>query len=126
MAQRRLHGKVVIATHNSGKLVEMRDLLAPFGCLALQPHGGAQPGLEGLALQGAAAEAVDGGDVGPLQLLKGQEQSPAQGRGRDGALGRQPVRQRLVRLPGRFRGGGGIAFDTVRAGRHPRHSVHRG
>ena len=35
MAQRRLHGKVVIATHNSGKLVEMRDLLAPFGLQAV-------------------------------------------------------------------------------------------
>jgi len=35
MAQRRLHGKVVIATHNHGKLVEMRDLLAPFGLEAV-------------------------------------------------------------------------------------------
>ena len=35
MAQRRLHGKVLIATHNSGKLVEMRDLLAPFGLQAV-------------------------------------------------------------------------------------------
>ena len=35
MVQRRLHGKVVIATHNSGKLVEMRDLLAPFGLQAV-------------------------------------------------------------------------------------------
>jgi XTP/dITP diphosphohydrolase len=28
---RRLTGKVVIATHNAGKLAEMRELLAPFG-----------------------------------------------------------------------------------------------
>lgn len=28
---RRLEGKVVIATHNKGKLVEMRELLAPYG-----------------------------------------------------------------------------------------------
>lgn len=28
---RQLTGRVVIATHNSGKLVEMRDLLAPYG-----------------------------------------------------------------------------------------------
>jgi len=35
MAQRRLLGKVVIATHNHGKLVEMRDLLAPFGLEAV-------------------------------------------------------------------------------------------
>ena len=35
MAQRRLDGKIVIATHNQGKLVEMRDLLAPFGLVAV-------------------------------------------------------------------------------------------
>jgi XTP/dITP diphosphohydrolase len=35
MAQLRHHGKVVIATHNHGKLVEMRDLLAPFGLEAV-------------------------------------------------------------------------------------------
>lgn len=28
---RRLTGKLVLATHNSGKLVEMRELMAPFG-----------------------------------------------------------------------------------------------
>lgn len=32
---RRLTGKVVIATHNSGKLVEMRELLAPHGIEAV-------------------------------------------------------------------------------------------
>jgi XTP/dITP diphosphohydrolase len=32
---RRLAGKVVIATHNPGKLVEMRELLAPFGVEAV-------------------------------------------------------------------------------------------
>ncbi|WP_280949090.1 non-canonical purine NTP pyrophosphatase, partial [Methylobacterium sp. CCH5-D2] len=30
-----LSGKVVIATHNAGKLVEMRELLAPFGVEAV-------------------------------------------------------------------------------------------
>ena len=35
MAQRQLDGKIVIATHNQGKLVEMRDLLAPFGLVAV-------------------------------------------------------------------------------------------
>lgn len=30
-----LSGKVVIATHNAGKLVEMRELLAPFGVAAV-------------------------------------------------------------------------------------------
>ncbi len=31
----RLTGQIVIATHNNGKLVEMRDLLAPFGLQAV-------------------------------------------------------------------------------------------
>ena len=31
MAHRRIAGRLVIATHNPGKLVEMRDLLAPYG-----------------------------------------------------------------------------------------------
>ena len=35
MADRRLSGKVVIATHNSGKLREMRELLAPYGIEAV-------------------------------------------------------------------------------------------
>jgi XTP/dITP diphosphohydrolase len=34
-AHRRLSGHVVIATHNRGKLLEMRELLAPFGIEAL-------------------------------------------------------------------------------------------
>jgi XTP/dITP diphosphohydrolase len=32
---RRITGKLVIATHNSGKLIEMRELLAPFGITAI-------------------------------------------------------------------------------------------
>lgn len=32
---RRIEGKLVIATHNSGKLAEMRDLLAPYGIEAV-------------------------------------------------------------------------------------------
>jgi XTP/dITP diphosphohydrolase len=32
---RRLEGKLVIATHNTGKLAEMRDLLAPYGVVAI-------------------------------------------------------------------------------------------
>lgn len=34
-AHRILAGRVVIATHNAGKLVEMRELLAPFGVAAV-------------------------------------------------------------------------------------------
>src|SRR5690606_139034 len=32
---RRLSGRIVIATHNPGKLVEMRELLAPYGIAAV-------------------------------------------------------------------------------------------
>lgn len=35
MSARRLSGRVVIATHNAGKLAEMRELLAPFGIEAV-------------------------------------------------------------------------------------------
>ena len=35
MSHRILTGKVVVATHNAGKLVEMRELLAPFGVEAV-------------------------------------------------------------------------------------------
>jgi XTP/dITP diphosphohydrolase len=34
-AHRRIGGRLVIATHNPGKLVEMRELLAPFGVSAV-------------------------------------------------------------------------------------------
>jgi XTP/dITP diphosphohydrolase len=35
VSHRRLTGKVVIATHNPGKLSELRDLLAPYGVEAV-------------------------------------------------------------------------------------------
>jgi XTP/dITP diphosphohydrolase len=35
MAHRRIEGRLVIATHNPGKLAEMRDLLRPYGVEAL-------------------------------------------------------------------------------------------
>ena len=34
-AHRRISGRLVVATHNPGKLAEMRDLLAPFGVAAV-------------------------------------------------------------------------------------------
>ncbi len=42
---RRLEGRVVIATHNSGKLREMRELLAPYGvdCVSAGDLGLAEP-----------------------------------------------------------------------------------
>src|SRR3984893_11194853 len=36
---RRITGKLVIATHNKGKLVEMRELLAPHGVEAVSAGG---------------------------------------------------------------------------------------
>ena len=35
VAHRHISGRLVIATHNSGKLTEMRDLLAPYGISAI-------------------------------------------------------------------------------------------
>lgn len=35
MSHRRITGRLLIATHNAGKLVEMRDLLAPYGVAAV-------------------------------------------------------------------------------------------
>ena len=55
--------------------VVMDQLLSPLAPLALQGDIRAKAGLEGVALQGAAAEAVDGGDVGAIQPLQGQEQA---------------------------------------------------
>src|ERR1700730_8492523 len=40
---RRITGKLVIATHNPGKLAEMRELLAPHGVVAI-PAGELGPG----------------------------------------------------------------------------------
>src|SRR6187431_1519055 len=34
-SHRRIEGRLVIATHNPGKLTEMRDLLAPYGIDAI-------------------------------------------------------------------------------------------
>jgi XTP/dITP diphosphohydrolase len=35
MTHRQINGRLVIATHNPGKLGEMRELLAPFGVEAV-------------------------------------------------------------------------------------------
>jgi inosine/xanthosine triphosphate pyrophosphatase family protein len=39
--RRRLEGKLVIATHNTGKLAEMRELLAPYGVVAIAARNSA-------------------------------------------------------------------------------------
>ena len=41
-AHRKIHGRLVIATHNAGKLREMRELLAPFG---IEANSSAELGL---------------------------------------------------------------------------------
>ena len=40
---RRITGKLVIATHNPGKLAEMRELLEPHGVQAISAEGYASP-----------------------------------------------------------------------------------
>ena len=59
--------------------VVMHDFQPQLAVVALQLHGRPQPRLEGLALQAAAAEAMDRGDVGPIEILEGFEQAGAQG-----------------------------------------------
>ena len=51
-----------------------------------------QASLQGLALQAAAAEAMDGGDVGGIELLEGEQQPGPQG-SRPGPLPLQPLGQ---------------------------------
>lgn len=65
---RRLSGRVVIATHNPGKLAEMRELLAPFGVTAVsagdlglaEPEETGTSFAENAAIKAAAAAAAAG------------------------------------------------------------------
>jgi XTP/dITP diphosphohydrolase len=52
-SHRRIEGRLVIATHNPGKLVEMRDLLAPYGIDAVSAGelGLAEPDEPGTTIQ---------------------------------------------------------------------------
>src|SRR5665647_2264336 len=54
---RRISGKLVIATHNPGKLAEMRELLAPYGIEAVSAGelGLAEPEETGDSFRGNAA-----------------------------------------------------------------------
>src|SRR5690242_19338753 len=64
--RRKLRGKVVIATHNPGKLVEMRELLAPHGVEAVsaaeldlpEPEETGKTFLENAHIKAAAAAKV--------------------------------------------------------------------
>ena len=65
---RRLAGRLVIATHNGGKLVEMRELLAPFGLEAVsageldlpEPEETGTTFAENAAIKARAAAAASG------------------------------------------------------------------
>ena len=76
----------------------MDELLSPLPSLALQGHVGAEAGFEGMALQGPAAEAVDGRDVGAIQPLQGQQQPSLDALHLLGFQGRAPLLQRFIGL----------------------------
>ena len=79
---RPLVGKVVIATHNAGKLREMRELLAPFGVEAVsagelglpEPAETGHMFSENAAIKAHAAAASHGssGDFGQFGSLRGR------------------------------------------------------
>ena len=89
--------------------VVVHDLTPALGGAVLQRHSRPEARLERLTLQGAAAEAVDGGDVGTIELLQGQQQPAAQQRRGGWALGRQPPGQGFIQIGGqrRIAGAGG-------------------
>ena len=61
--------------------VVMGNLAHQGAAIALQLQGRGKAGFEGLALQGAAAEPMDGGDIGAIELLQRQQQPGLQGFG---------------------------------------------
>jgi XTP/dITP diphosphohydrolase len=66
---RRITGKLVIATHNPGKLAEMRDLLAPYGIEAVSAGelGLAEPDETGDTFKAnAAIKAIAAANVAQL------------------------------------------------------------
>ncbi|WP_232631980.1 RdgB/HAM1 family non-canonical purine NTP pyrophosphatase [Methylobacterium sp. Leaf118] len=68
-AHRILSGKVVIATHNAGKLTEMRELLAPFGVEAVSAGelGLAEPDETGTMFsENAAIKAIEAAEASNL------------------------------------------------------------
>ncbi len=72
---RRLTGKVVIATHNAGKLAEMRELLAPFGIEAVSAGelGLPEPEETGtMFAENAAIKAQAAADATGLPGLRGR------------------------------------------------------
>ena len=73
----------------------MHHLFDQAAGIALQPLLGGAAGLQGLALQGAAAETVNGGDVGPIEFFEGQQQHAPQAIHGLGTLHSQPLQPLL-------------------------------
>ena len=73
----------------------MHHLFDQAAGIPLQPLLGGAAGLQGLALQGAAAETVNGGDVGPVELFEGQQQHAPQTIHGLGSLNCQPLQPLL-------------------------------
>ena len=96
--------------------VVVNDLGHEAVALGFDPQFRRTAGLQGLALQGAAAEAVDRGDVGGAQLFKGQQQAAAQQGQLLPCLLRpqllQPGREGGIHRRGRW-GGRGVAGGLV-------------
>ena len=101
--------------------VVVNDLGQQAVALGFDPQIRRTAGLQGLALQGAAAEAVDRGDVGAAQLFKGQQQAAAQQRRLLSCLLLSGLHRPQFLQPGReggihrrgLQGGGGVAGGLV-------------
>ena len=87
--------KVVGQGQNLLVPVVMGNLTHQGAAIALQLQRRGQAGFKGLALQGAAAEPMDGGDIGAIELLQGQQQPGLQGLGL-GQLGLEPGGQHRI------------------------------
>ena len=58
--------------------VVVNQLFAALMGLLFQIDGGSEARLQGLPLQSAPAETVNGGDVGAIEAFQGQQQPPLQ------------------------------------------------
>jgi hypothetical protein len=88
---RSLTGKVVIATHNSGKLREMKELLAPFGIEAVSAGelGLPEPDETGFMFSENAAIKAHAAANGPARALRRFRPLRRCARRRAGTLHRQ-------------------------------------
>ena len=102
----------------------MHHLFDQAAGVPLEPLLGGAAGLQGLALQGAAAETVNGGDVGPIEFFEGQQQHAPQAIHGPGSLPGQPLQPLLqhwidagpIRIRGRpCQGGQGLLQPPTNA-----------